>query len=298
VTEVGRDHDYDWAVVEPSSMRSLIQLAGRVRRHRTAPVAMPNIMVFSQNLRHFTHKGQPAFCKPGFEDEGDEAFQLPTHHDLAKLINAAEIAVVDARPRIVAPAPAALRPQERLVDLEHARLRHVMLAQPATAAATKPMRSRDRALAAAAAPAPVQQVLNASTWWAQAPADALLTAVVQQQQPFRKEPIPRDITLALLPDDDGEQAHLHQVLEGAKRGRNVYAPVDKSQCEHLLEAAVHGDRIAPWGVTDYMSALQELATELDRPLRVCAERFGAATVRPQTNGWRYHPVLGFAKKRS
>ena len=34
VTEVGRDHDYDWAVVEPSSMRSIIQLAGRVRRHR------------------------------------------------------------------------------------------------------------------------------------------------------------------------------------------------------------------------------------------------------------------------
>src|SRR5690606_21210079 len=30
VTEVGRDHDYDWAGVEPSPMRSLIQLAGRV----------------------------------------------------------------------------------------------------------------------------------------------------------------------------------------------------------------------------------------------------------------------------
>jgi len=39
VTEVGRDHDYDWAVVEPSSMRSLIQLAGRVRRHRPGAVA-------------------------------------------------------------------------------------------------------------------------------------------------------------------------------------------------------------------------------------------------------------------
>lgn len=30
----GRDHDYDWAIVEPSSMRSIIQLAGRIRRHR------------------------------------------------------------------------------------------------------------------------------------------------------------------------------------------------------------------------------------------------------------------------
>ncbi|WP_238149480.1 hypothetical protein [Arsenophonus endosymbiont of Aleurodicus floccissimus] len=31
VEEVGRDHDFDWAVIEPSSYRSLIQLAGRVR---------------------------------------------------------------------------------------------------------------------------------------------------------------------------------------------------------------------------------------------------------------------------
>ena len=28
VVEVGRDHDYDWAIAEPSSMRALIQLAG------------------------------------------------------------------------------------------------------------------------------------------------------------------------------------------------------------------------------------------------------------------------------
>ncbi|RYW82972.1 type I-F CRISPR-associated helicase Cas3, partial [Legionella pneumophila] len=32
VEEVGRDHDFDWAVIEPSSYRSIIQLAGRVMR--------------------------------------------------------------------------------------------------------------------------------------------------------------------------------------------------------------------------------------------------------------------------
>lgn len=41
VTEVGRDHDYDWAVIEPSSVRSLIQLAGRVRRHRPGRARHP-----------------------------------------------------------------------------------------------------------------------------------------------------------------------------------------------------------------------------------------------------------------
>lgn len=47
VAEVGRDHDYDWAVVEPSSMRSLIQLAGRVRRHRAGSPASPNIFCWT-----------------------------------------------------------------------------------------------------------------------------------------------------------------------------------------------------------------------------------------------------------
>ncbi len=68
VTEVGRDHDYDWAVVEPSSMRSLIQLAGRVRRHRPGAVGGVNMVVLDSNLRHYEHKGKAAFCKPGFEE--------------------------------------------------------------------------------------------------------------------------------------------------------------------------------------------------------------------------------------
>eukprot|EP00906_Rhabdomonas_costata_P019724 RCo028724 len=42
VEEVGRDHDFDWAVIEPSSFRSIIQMAGRVRRHRDGKVDQPN----------------------------------------------------------------------------------------------------------------------------------------------------------------------------------------------------------------------------------------------------------------
>jgi CRISPR-associated endonuclease/helicase Cas3 len=36
IIETGRDHDYDWAILEPSAHRSIIQAAGRVRRHRDA----------------------------------------------------------------------------------------------------------------------------------------------------------------------------------------------------------------------------------------------------------------------
>ena len=51
VAEVGRDHDYDWAIVKPSSMRSIIQLAGRVWRHRPDKVANePNILLLQYNI--------------------------------------------------------------------------------------------------------------------------------------------------------------------------------------------------------------------------------------------------------
>lgn len=44
--EVGRDHDFDWAISEISSARGLVQLAGRVRRHRRFPGASaPNVIL-------------------------------------------------------------------------------------------------------------------------------------------------------------------------------------------------------------------------------------------------------------
>ncbi|MGI6075621.1 MAG: type I-F CRISPR-associated helicase Cas3f [Pyramidobacter sp.] len=50
VEEVGRDHDFDWAVVEPSSSRSIIQLGGRVLRHREKTASRVNIAIMQYNL--------------------------------------------------------------------------------------------------------------------------------------------------------------------------------------------------------------------------------------------------------
>ena len=127
VTEVGRDHDYDWAVVEPSSMRSIIQLAGRVQRHRQKPCPedRPNILIFNFNLLYFLkHKNgmSAAFVRPGFEDE--DRFLLTTH-DLNKLLLEYEYKIITARPRIQ-PKPE-LQEKSSLVDLEHARLTDMML---------------------------------------------------------------------------------------------------------------------------------------------------------------------------
>ncbi|MGF1764385.1 type I-F CRISPR-associated helicase Cas3f [Aliivibrio kagoshimensis] len=68
VAEVGRDHDYDWAIVEPSSMRSIIQLAGRVQRHRKQVPVCENIHILSKNYKGLKGKS-PCFEKPGFETQ-------------------------------------------------------------------------------------------------------------------------------------------------------------------------------------------------------------------------------------
>lgn len=95
VAEVGRDHDYDWAVVEPSSMRSIIQLAGRVQRHRQQIPTSENIHILSKNYKGL--KGTtPSFEKPGFE--GGSLFYSDT--DLRKLNCENEIKQINAISRI------------------------------------------------------------------------------------------------------------------------------------------------------------------------------------------------------
>ena len=114
VTEVGRDHDYDWAIVDPSSMRSIIQLAGRVWRHRPDKIAeQPNIALLPTNWRGLA--GQPGviFNKPGFEDA---QHPLETHRT-EELIPPDQLERIDSIPRIIKRED--FLPHFRLADLEH-----------------------------------------------------------------------------------------------------------------------------------------------------------------------------------
>jgi CRISPR-associated endonuclease/helicase Cas3 len=290
VTEVGRDHDYDWAVVEPSSLRSLIQLLGRVRRHRPGDCKSTNVHVFNRNLRSFTDPTNAAFCKPGFEANSG-AFRLSSH-DLHDLLDSDALTTLDARPRIVCAESAALQPQIRLADLEHARLQHQMLPPMPPAPVATGRKARGPGASAA-------MEINASTWWHAEPRQTLLTGLLQRQQPFRDDSQQQEVALVLLPDDDGEQAVLHQVLDvkGGKRGEKLYPTVDHELHARLPDSAVHSESITPWGVSDYMAELTTLAESLDRPLRWCAERFGTVNVIANEAGWLSHPVLGFMKAR-
>lgn len=283
VTEVGRDHDYDWAVVEPSSMRSLIQLAGRIRRHRPSAVEKPNLMVLDGNLRHFERPNEPAYCKPGFET-ADVRFRLQAHR-LSDLLAEDERTVIDARPRILPRLDDALQPTKRLVDLEHARIQYQMLPQTGEAELSAYQRRKG------AVPVPP---LNATTHWLRP--GVSLTGVLPQQQPFRFDPIPR-VELVLLPDEEGEDYVLHRIAPSKERYRKLYVEVEENLNHRIPDEQVTGIRIEPWGTTDYMEELAALATEFDRSLGECAACYGTVTLPATEQGWRFHPTLGFTRKR-
>ncbi|AJQ97041.1 type I-F CRISPR-associated helicase Cas3f [Gynuella sunshinyii] len=119
VAEVGRDHDYDWAIVEPSSMRSIIQLAGRVWRHRDKICQEPNILILNQNYRALTGHSL-AYTQPGFETP---FFKL-TDKDLQPLQQTGVLDCITAIPRIQTPEE--LNASSNLIHLEHACLRAVI----------------------------------------------------------------------------------------------------------------------------------------------------------------------------
>ncbi|OOF69518.1 type I-F CRISPR-associated helicase Cas3f [Rodentibacter caecimuris] len=117
VTEVGRDHDYDWAIVDPSSMRSIIQLSGRVWRHRPNKIAIqPNIALLPTNWRVLAGKmgrSGEIFSRPGFEDKE----HLLKTHKTGELISMEQLECIDSIPRIIKSSD--FRPHFCLADLEH-----------------------------------------------------------------------------------------------------------------------------------------------------------------------------------
>jgi len=114
VAEVGRDHDYDWAIVEPSSMRSIIQLAGRVLRHRDEVPDTPNILLLNQNYKAL-HGKKVCFTRPGFES-GEIRM---ASHELLNILNEEQYRAIDAKPRITDYKPKNDRYRNNLNALEH-----------------------------------------------------------------------------------------------------------------------------------------------------------------------------------
>ena len=287
VCEVGRDWDADWAVAEPSSMRSLIQLAGRVQRHRQQPASdAPNILIFDTNLKHFRPgkgaDGRPraAFVRPGFEKDAPQAtmpFRLASHR-LDKLLEPSQYQVLNALPRVHPSPRSSWQPKQKLVDLEQARI-HASMLPPEQETA----RSRG--------PAAAMERDQAAYGWLYP--QAALTGMLPQQQPFRAD-ASRSVKLTFLPDDDEEHLRLHRVeSDPNKRGQDLYVEADQSQL-HRVDLTL-GPRIHVWGKHDLMSLLTEQAEDTNQPLIDCAKRQTTVDVQESNHGWRYHPWLGFSQ---
>ena len=264
VAEVGRDHDYDWAVVEPSSMRSIIQLAGRVRRHRPGACETPNIHLLDTNVKHLQNGiGEAAFRRPGFESTDPKGLRLK-HHHLTRLLNEEQLARIDASARIR--ERGALTPRENLVDLEQAQLRACMLADEQFSMQTIPV---DR-------------------WWT---TRAHLTGLLQRNQRFRDDPDGRQ-RYGLLPDADGEIEFRRFERDGSTTGVEAL--------RHQLDLDQEtGPRVMFWGEPEYEDALAALAEALGLDSAQCARRFGILDLpaKRAEQGWWYHPALGFSRKR-
>lgn len=269
VAEVGRDHDYDWAIVEPSSMRSIIQLAGRVRRHRPEPYKTPNLLLLDSNIAHLTNgPGKPAFFRPGFEHQSQPHFQLNSHC-LSELLTPEQLKTIDASSRIRQRDE--LQPTNNLVDLEHAHLRDLMQEAP---------------------PGKTPLSLPVPLWWT---THVHQSGYLQRRAPFRQDNLGRQ-RYGLLPDEDGEI--------GFYRFGDDGKPV---AVDHLLRpiSIEPGPGLSLWGEPDYAAALASLAERRGMEVRECAERFGALDLPlKQAEGvlrideeWGYHPALGFSRYR-
>jgi CRISPR-associated endonuclease/helicase Cas3 len=115
VAEVGRDHDYDWAIAEPSSMRSLIQLAGRIQRHRQQQPSSENFLILNHNYLALLNKSC-TYYRPGFETKDLNLQNKDLHHSLDEN----QFRNIRAIPRIQKDEQQI--PTENLVALEHAQL--------------------------------------------------------------------------------------------------------------------------------------------------------------------------------
>jgi CRISPR-associated endonuclease/helicase Cas3 len=99
VEEVGRDHDFDWTIIEPSSVHSIVQMSGRVLRHRNIVPQSANIGVLQYNFSYckITTNKAPHFTCPGVETNKDIKMK---YYDINKIIPQTYINHINSEPLI------------------------------------------------------------------------------------------------------------------------------------------------------------------------------------------------------
>ena len=266
VAEVGRDHDYDWAIVEPSSMRSIIQLAGRVHRHRQTPAAAPNMKILSTNIKALRQGDglgggyKPVFCRPGFETKQNKLITdkdgliLSSHK--TEVILKGVLSNLNASTRITNPGP-----EVSLPYIEHLALEWVMN----------------------------NSELNlVNAWWRSVEHQGKQVALanqylcyLQKQTPFRLSRV--QVRYVYVENEDGNLEF--RMIEDLDK------PTNKSF--KLIELK-YGEKVRPWLNQQYSKVIEKLSNELGIDnLSSLEKRFGYVDLDRETIEWCFHPLLGF-----
>lgn len=257
VAEVGRDHDYDWAIAEPSSMRSLIQLAGRIQRHRKQEPISENLLILSRNLKAL-RAIIPAYCRPGFETK-NRAF---AEHDLTTLLKEVPYQQISAIPRIQEPNGKILARQGKFLDfsqLEQVALFQVLLGKGG-------------------------EKNNACYWWRNQPT---WCAELQKIQPFRHSS--PDAIYCLYSEDQDEDCHW---VRKDETSYPITYPETASITLQTLQFAIGKQA---WFSLDVERIYDELAEKLEVNRKYISKVFGEIALRKSETkniDWHYHPVLG------
>lgn len=265
VAEVGRNHDYDWAIIEPSSMRSIIQLVGRVWRHRPDKVvSAPNVMIMNANIKALKEGsslgiGKTVYDRPGYESQD---FKLD-NHDTSLLIPESQLQQIDSTPRISKSDQ--LRASERLADLEHAVLASLLNTNN---------------------PSFVNAFWN-NTYSHRA------WAHLQLISPFREDNR-KQTRYFCFPDPDTGQIRFYTEDEPDKSD-NYMIKLDQSFNEVLKASS---GNIRPWLTMTVNTALTNLAKQLNNDsIEEVAKIYATVDLndieQDSNQRWLFHPYLGF-----
>jgi len=256
VAEVGRDHDYDWAIVEPSSMRSVIQLAGRVLRHRNQVPDKANILLLNKNYKALANK-MVCFERPGFESTN----LVMKSHDLFDVLGDEQYKQITAIQRITLPASYRTNANgeyENLIELEHKALKEKLF-------------NKDT---------------GAGLWWEKHPH---WCGEVQRQQRFRDSN--KDEAYFLWLDDaftTPKWKWKNEEVSPPEFG-------DPSVSFNAVEMDEFGEGVSFWFEQDALTVYQQLADDFGIELKEVSRRFGEVRLTEFSNEaqeYSYHPSLG------
>ena len=263
VAEVGRDHDYDWAVVEPSSMRSIIQLAGRIQRHRKQVPASENIHILSKNFKGIKG-GSPCFEKPGFETHKLQYFSS----DLNDLVSKNEFNEINAIARIKSPTGFVTQGSpprfESFNELEH-------LSQILRLVGSK------------------NEQNHAAQWWNN---EVTWCGELQRLQPFRKSELNDEYNLMFT--RTGKVIWQKKIAQTSPA--QYQNTTDITQQEETVNLAV-GNRF--WHNFNLGNEIDTLVKKREQSQEWVLRRFTHLSLRQLDDNsaeqWQYHMVLGVYK---